>query len=254
MNLLAINASHRGDKGQTHLFVDHLFRGARAAGADCEEVFLARLKINRCLSCYECQVGKNHLSCVYNDKDDARLVFEKMAAADLVIYATPIYVMNMTGLMKTFLDRLYSTMDVMDARLSGGLIHHHVNRELVSKPFVPLIVLGNLEDVMWRSVTYYFRVYGRLFEAPQVGLLVRNGSSLFDPGNSDLVQMFPKTLEALAAYEQAGLELATLGRIRRATQSRANQEVVPLPFFRWLKLLRPVKQKVIDYMRKASIH
>lgn len=36
MKLLAINASHRGDKGHTCFFVDKLFKGATEAGAACE--------------------------------------------------------------------------------------------------------------------------------------------------------------------------------------------------------------------------
>ena len=54
MRILAINASHRGDKGMTRFFVDRLFDGATRAGAECEVVTLAKLKINRCLSCYRC--------------------------------------------------------------------------------------------------------------------------------------------------------------------------------------------------------
>ncbi len=47
------------------------------------------------------------------------------------------------------------------------------------------------------------------------------------------------------AHEQAGRELATLGRIRPFTQRRANQEIVSVPFFRILKRFRPVKRWVL---------
>jgi len=55
--------------------------------------------------------------------------------------------------------------------------------------------------------------------------------------------------DVCAAYEQAGRELATLGRIRPSTQRKANQEVVPLPFFSVLKHLRPIRKRVIAYLR-----
>jgi len=250
MKIVAINASHRGDKGMTRFFVDRLFDGATRAGAECEVLTLAKLKINRCLSCYRCQAAEAHLTCVYNDKDDVRAIFDKMAAADIVVFATPVYLMNMTGLLKTLLDRFYSTMDISDVRLSNGLIHHHVNPAISSKPFVALIVCGNLEDAAWRNVAAYFRTYARFMEARQVGVLVRNASALFDFANKpSLATEFPKVNAICQAYQQAGHELATLGYLRRATQRQANQEVVPLPFFGVLKHLRPVKVKVLEYLR-----
>jgi len=237
----------------TRFFLDHISKGATAAGADYEVITLAKLKINRCLSCYQCQLGERHLICVYNDKDDVRMVFDKMARADILIFATPVYLMSMTGLLKTLLDRTYSTMDIRAGRLSNGLLHHHINPDISSKPFVVLAVCSNLEDESSKNVTAYFRTYARFMEARQVGVLVRNASGLFDHDrHPELAKDFPKTLIVCDAYEQAGRELATIGHIRPATQRRANQEVVPLPFFGILKHLKPVKTQVLDYMQRGA--
>jgi len=179
MRIVAINASHRGDKGLTRFFVDRIFKGATQAGADCQAVTLAKLEISRCLSCYRCQTDQSYLTCVYNDRDDVRMIFDQMASADILLFATPVYLMSMTGLLKNLLDRMYSTMDIGDARLSNGLIHHHVNPAISSKPFVPLVVCSNLENEAWKNVVSYFRTYARFMEARQVGVLVRNAS---DPG------------------------------------------------------------------------
>lgn len=51
LNILAINSSHRGDRGYTRFLLDTLCVGATTAGAACEIVTLAKLKINRCISC-----------------------------------------------------------------------------------------------------------------------------------------------------------------------------------------------------------
>jgi NAD(P)H-dependent FMN reductase len=245
--ILALNASHRGDRGQTRFFLDCLLQGAAGAGAECEVVTLARLKINRCLSCYRCQTGEPHLVCVYDGKDDVRSVLDSMAAADILILATPIYLMNMSGLLKTFLDRLYSTMDVARGELSDcGLIHHHINPAISSKPFVTLVVCSNLEETSWQSVPAYFRTYARFMNARQVGVLVRNAAGLFaQMADVKVSRQFPRLAEICRAYEQAGGELATLGRIRRGTQRRANQEAVSVPFFRLLKRFRPIKRRVL---------
>ena len=68
----------------------------------------------------------------------------------------------------------------------------------------------------------------------------------------DCAKDFSKALHVCDACEQAGRELATLGHIRLATQRRANQKVVPVPFFHMLKHLKPVKMQVLDYMQREA--
>ncbi len=251
MRILAINSSHRGERGKTHFFLERIFSGAQEAGAECQLATLAQLKINRCLGCRQCQSSQHHLRCVYHDRDDARWVLEQMAAADLLIFATPIYMMNMTGLMKILLDRLFSTMDAADGRLSdSGLIHHYINPAISSKPFVTLTVCANLETESSKAVPAYFRTYSRFMNAPQAGVLVRNAADLFGGATEPaLAARFPRIPEVVGAFEQAGRELATLGRIRRATERRANQEIVPVPMFSVLKRFRPVKKMIIEQAR-----
>jgi NAD(P)H-dependent FMN reductase len=170
-----------------------------------------------------------------------------MAAADRIIFATPIYMLTITSLLKTLLDRMYSTMDISDARLSNGLIHHHIDPAISSKPFLPLILCSNLENESWKNAAAYFRTYTRFMETRQAGLLIRNASPLFDvTHNLDLARQYPKVDVVLQAYRQSGSELATLRHIRWQTQRRANQEVIPVPFFWLLKRFKPIKQRVIQ--------
>ncbi len=181
------------------------------------------------------------------------MVLDKMAGADIIIFATPIYLMSMASSLKILLERMYSTMDINDMRLSSGLIHHHINPALSSKPFVVLAVCVNVETQTYKNVTSYFRTYARFMEARQVGVLVRNGSTLFDyQKNPALGKDFPRIFSVCTAYEQAGRDLATRGFIRRSTQRAANQEIVPMPFFSVLKHFRPIKKRLIEYTRKVA--
>ncbi len=254
MKILAINASHRGDKGHIHFLIGKLFQGATAAGAEFEPIALTELKINRCLACGQCHTDDHLLQCVYDEKDDVRAVFQKMAGADILIYATPVYVFGMSGLLKTFIDRMNATGDTLDLRMSKkGLMFHHIDRAICSKPFVVLVCCDNLETETPKNVLSYFRTFSRFMDAPQVGTLVRNGGRLSGYGN-DLGRQkkFPKILEVFAAYEQAGRELAREGRIRHATQRRANQEIIPVPFFSFLKRLpfKSLKRRFIEEAQK----
>jgi hypothetical protein len=247
MRILAINASHRGDKGHSGFLIDKLVQGATKAGADCEVVTLARLKINRCLACQQCHTPAHHLRCVYDDRDDVRSVFMKMTMADLIIYATPVYLFGMSGLLKTFLDRMNATGDSLDMRLSkSGLMFHHIDSAICSKPFVTLVCCDNLENETPKNVLAYFRTFARFMDAPQVGVLVRSGGRLSGYGHDpDRLRRFPRLRDIYAAYDQAGRELATEGRIRHATQRRANQEIIPVPLFGFLKAL-PFKHLTKD--------
>lgn len=257
MRILAINASHRGERGHTSFLIDRLFQGAVAAGAECEVVTLAKVKINRCLACNQCETAEHHLHCVYDDKDGFRAIFNKMAEADLIIYATPIYIFGMSGLLKTFLDRLHATSDSLQMHLSNsGLVFHHIDRAICSKPFVTLVCCDNVESETPKNVLAYFRTFSKFLDAPQVGELVRNGGRLLGYGhNPEWEKMFPKMRDVYAAYEQAGQELATEGHIRRSTQRRASQEIVPVPLFGLLKRLpfKPLKQKFVEQAQKMQL-
>lgn len=256
MKILAINASHNGDKGHTRFLIDRLFSGALEAGAEVEVITLAAQKINRCLSCDRCQTAEHFLQCAWGSKDDVNSIFQKMAAADIIVYATPIYIFNMSGLLKLFLDRLYGTGDIHDMQLTrSGLMFHDVNHAICSKPFVLLTCCDNLEAETPKNVIAYFRTYAKFMDAPQVGLLVRNGGEITGHGHDvEREKRFPRIGEVYAAYHQAGRELALAARIRPATQRKANQEILPLPFFSVLKRLplKILKKKFIERARKMQ--
>ena len=75
--------------------------GARDAGNDVEEISLVGKKIAFCTGCLACQkIGH----CVIND--DAVAIEPVVLNADVVVFATPIYYYEMSGQMKTLIDRL----------------------------------------------------------------------------------------------------------------------------------------------------
>ena len=256
--ILAINGSHRGQKGFTHYLIGRLFEGATEAGTECEEIVLSQLRMNYCRSCGRCNSKDHFLKCVFEEKDDVKSVFDKMVKADLIVYATPIYIFNMSALMKTFLDRTYSTGDVFDLQLTkSGKLFHHINPDISSKPFVPLICCDNIEKETPGNVVSFFKIFSRFQDAPQVGLLVRNAGGFIGHGKKpEMAELFPKIADALNAFEQAGRELSQNGRISRATQKRASQNVLPIPpLMKVLNHFRPFKKKMVEQareMRKAA--
>ena len=250
MKILALNASHRGAAGHTQALLKRLAKGAVDAGAVFEIIVLSELKILRCVACEECQKPDHYLKCVIDD--DVALVQRKMSDADLLVYATPVYVFGMSALLKTFLDRLHSTGDSNDIRLTASArVFHQVDRTICSKPFVTLVCCNNIEAETPANVLHYFRTFSRFMEAPQVGVLVRNAGLLSGYGQDvDAERRFVRLRESYAAIEQAGRELARIGKVRWLTARRANQEIVPVPFFALLKRL-PFRLLKAEFVARA---
>lgn len=79
---------------------DEFIRGAQDAGNDVEKVSLKDKQIAFCRGCLACE-KLGH--CAIND--DAIDIAQKMHDADAICFATPIYYYDMSGQMKTLLDR-----------------------------------------------------------------------------------------------------------------------------------------------------
>lgn len=76
-------------------------RGAQEAGHEAELVSLRGKTINFCRGCFVCQEKKR---CVI--RDDADVICQRALNADVLVFATPIYYYEMSGQLKTLLDRL----------------------------------------------------------------------------------------------------------------------------------------------------
>ncbi len=97
--ILIISTSLRG-VSNSHEMAKAFARGGSEAGNEVELLTLHHKDIRFCIGCLSCvNTGK----CVI--KDDAPEITAKMHDADVLVFATPIYYYEMSGQMKTLLDR-----------------------------------------------------------------------------------------------------------------------------------------------------
>jgi len=83
------------------MLADKFAEGARNAGNEVEKISLMGKDIQFCKGCFACQkLGR----CVI--KDDVNDITAKVLEADVVVWATPIYYYEMSGQMKTLIDRM----------------------------------------------------------------------------------------------------------------------------------------------------
>ena len=98
--VLVISTSLRA-KSNSDILTERLIAGATDADHQVEHISLKGKTIQFCKGCLACQKTQK---CVL--KDDANLIAEKALAADTLVFVTPIYYYEMSGQMKTLLDRL----------------------------------------------------------------------------------------------------------------------------------------------------
>ncbi len=124
--VLAVNGSPRKEAGVTDLVTRRFLEGAAAAGAETETVYLASLKMADCLGDFACWF-KTPGTCRH--KDDVPAVQEKMRRADVLVYATPLYICTMSALMKRFLDRICPMAEPYQCYEDGVCSHPIRERE-----------------------------------------------------------------------------------------------------------------------------
>ncbi|MFV0527257.1 MAG: flavodoxin family protein [Lachnospiraceae bacterium] len=105
MKVLAINGSPRKTQN-TAALLTHALNGAIAQGAKTELIHLFDLRYTGCKSCFACKRKVNALpgQCVV--QDGLTSVLEKAMACDVLLLGSPIYFGNITGQMRSFLERL----------------------------------------------------------------------------------------------------------------------------------------------------
>lgn len=100
--VVVISTSPRKNSN-SDILADEFIKGAIAGGNTAEKVVLRDKQIDFCRGCLACWELKK---CVHND--DASDIAAQVVDADVVVFATPIYFYEMSGQMKTILDRVGS--------------------------------------------------------------------------------------------------------------------------------------------------
>ena len=98
-NVLVISTSPRKNSNSESL-ATAFAKGALEAGNTVEQISLRGKDIKFCIGCLTCV---KTLRCVISD--DTEEIRQKMLKADVIAFATPIYYYEMSGQMKTLLDR-----------------------------------------------------------------------------------------------------------------------------------------------------
>ena len=93
-------------RSNSDLLAEQFMKGAESAGHQVEKVELLGKQIAFCRGCFACaKLGR----CIIDD--DVNGIMEKVMKADVIVWATPIYYYEMSGQIKTLIDRMNAMYD-----------------------------------------------------------------------------------------------------------------------------------------------
>lgn len=113
--IVILNGSPRR-KGNTSMLVKAFAEGAESAGNTVTEFFLDGMDIHGCKGCFGGHSGKE---CPCVQKDDMAQIYPAVKQCDMVVLATPLYYWNMSGQLRTAIDRLFALEEGDENLLRG---------------------------------------------------------------------------------------------------------------------------------------
>ena len=221
MKVLAINGSPRGPRGNTDRILRPFLEGAREAGAQTETIYLKDKHIEHCTGCFTCWT-KTPGVCIH--KDDMPEILEKVREADMVVFATPLYVFTVSGLMKDFMDRLIPLVQPFILERGGHFIHPPRHPEAWPKKMVLISNCGFPQRHHFSALEETFRRFADTPDIELAGVILCAGGEL----------LRVKALEGrfdwyLNAARKAGREVIEQGRISPETQAVLDRPLVENP-------------------------
>lgn len=172
--IVVLNGSPRRN-GNTSALVQKFTEGAKSAGNEVTEFFLDKMDIHGCKGCFG---GHSSQECPCVQKDDMTKIYPIVKECDVIVFATPLYYWNMSGQIRTAIDRLFA-LEEGDGNLLRG--HGRASALLMAAE-------GNdFEDVL----TYYDNLMNHLKWENLGHVLARGNGDIGDiAGKPELEQAY----------------------------------------------------------------
>ncbi|TYQ14940.1 UNVERIFIED_CONTAM: NADPH-dependent FMN reductase [Acetivibrio alkalicellulosi] len=226
MKITVYNGSPGGKNSRTHKMIQEILKGAVEKDVIAQNYFLSEKKINYCRACNHCfDVELN--KCII--EDDMTEMLHSYKESDIVIFATPLYIDNVSGMMKIFFDRCLSLGAPYVAKDENGECRH-IDKSGFSNAYVKVpkwVVVSNAafpEQSQFQVLSLLFRRMARNFHTQLIAEIYRGAGALLHdivPGLETVVEDYRKLLR------KAGKELVTSMELSKETKSELNKPLIP---------------------------
>lgn len=240
MKVVALNSSPNMERGGTASMLNPFLGGMEEAGAEVELIYLQGLDINPCLGCGTCW-SKTPGVCV--QKDDMQAIYPKVAASDVIVLATPVYIDGMNSQMKAVIDRLYALLQPIFEVRDGHTRH---SRRPNFKPGKVVLVsaCGHPESDNFDPLVAHVEAVCRNLDREYAGAVLRP-IAWFLPW---LEKMGIPVDGVYEAARNAGRQLVLEGAMDPVTLEDVSRELVPRETF--VETINGHVQRIVDTIGK----
>jgi len=225
MNVLVVNASPHGDKGNTGWILNPFIEGMKSKGADVTVLYTRKMNIKPCLGCIACWL-KTPGECVLSDDYDP--VMPMIKAADIIVFATPLYWDGVSGPMKMFLDRM-TPMGLPFLEMRDGRDRHPVREGYGHGKVVVVSTCGYFSTENFDAMLDHFKAMTINMEREFAGALLRPNAQSLQP--MIMMGMEDQLTDILEASKKAGEELIGQGKMKDETLAVVSRDIMPVEVF-----------------------
>lgn len=219
MKVLAINSSPKMDKSNTALILNPFLEGMEEAGAEVELFYTRKLNINPCTGEFNCWL-KTPGKCYQND--DMNILYPKIDEADVIVFATPVYVDGVTGPMKNLIDRMLPRLEPF-FEMRDDHCRHPVCGGPKALKFVLVSNCGFWEMDNFDPMLVYMKAFCKNASAEFAGALLRpHGEAM-----PTMLEMGKPIGDIFEAAKEAGHQLAKGQKMSQETLDIVSRELMP---------------------------
>jgi multimeric flavodoxin WrbA len=222
------------DKGNTAMILNPFLEGMREAGSEVELFYTSKLNIKPCTGEFNCWI-KTPGECY--QKDDMQMLYPKILEADIMVFATPVYVDGVNGPMKNLIDRMLPRVQPF-FEVRDGHCRHPLCEGAKSFKIVLVSNCGLWEMDNFDPLLFHMKAFCKNASSEFAGALLRPHGE----GMSFMVEMGASLDDIFDAAKEAGRQLVEDGEMSAETLSIISRELMPMEMY---------VQNVNQYLQQA---
>ncbi|HOU83372.1 MAG TPA: flavodoxin family protein [Spirochaetota bacterium] len=225
MKITVFNGSPRAERGNTHFMVKAFLEGAKKAGAVTNNIFLSKKKINPCMGCFSCWLITPGV-CVF--KDDIPSLLSEVLSSDVIVFAFPLYVDNVSGQMKIFMDRMMTLADPRITKDENGESRHQKRFNQQSPGVVVISNCGFPEYSHFQVISLLFNRFARNLHSKVLGEIFRTEGEILCHKR---LLLKPVQFSYKRLLMKCGEEIVKNNKLSMKTKEALKKQLVPKDFY-----------------------